>query len=165
MVLLTIIFLIFAIPISPAFLMGYLPYIAQSEQEAWAAFLVACSTSDKKSWTDKEAMRIAQLRFRSGILPRPMDDRIFMSVWSIGFDSGAIALIDGSIERIHKDDYRTLFTYCCEILYAHGEPCKKKQAICCYIAKVLKVGIEFFKVCIEYQRAHSLKDDGYLGKR
>lgn len=142
-----------------------LSYIAQTEQEAWTAVLCSCAMVDNADISQNKLNRLTQLRFRSAILPEPTNQRVFASVVLIGREYGVTALVDGSIGRIHKEDNKTLFTYCCEVLFADGDLCEKKKQLLFYIGRVLEIQPDFFKVCTTYQRAHSAKDDHYLGKR
>lgn len=142
--------------------MGYLSYIAQTEQEAATAFLIACSIVDKPILTQKEADRLGHLRIKSSILPSIADNRIVLSVFAVGEKVGSKSLIDGSIHRIHKEDYKTVFTYCCDMCFSNGAPSKKQTDLLHYIGSLLEITAEFFKVCFAYQRAFSAKNDGYL---
>jgi hypothetical protein len=142
-----------------------LSYIAQTEHEAWIAMLFSCAMSDGDILSQREVNRITQLRFRSAMLPEPNNQRIFASVYLIAKECGPIALVDGALNRIHHDDKKTLFTYCCEVIYAEGELTEQKKQILFYIGRALAISPDFFKVCTTYQRAHSAKDDPYLGDR
>lgn len=142
-----------------------LSYIAQTEQEACVALLVAIAYSDKPTYSHNELYRISQLRFRSAIMPIPHDERIFTTVQALHGVFGSKALVDGSVDRVNSSDRHTVFTYCCEVAYADVLLSKLKQEILFYIGKALEITPEFFKVCITYQRSHSAKDDPYVGKR
>lgn len=142
--------------------MGYLSYISQNEQEAATALLIACCTVDKPLLTASEVDRLSHLRIRSALLPSLADNRIVLSVFAYGERVGAKSLIDGAINRIHKSDYETVFTYCCDICFSNGIPSKRQTEILHYIGHLLKITAQFFRVCIQYQRVFSLKNDGYL---
>lgn len=142
--------------------MGYLSYIAQTEQEAVTAIVLACSLVDKPLLTQRECDRLAHMRMKSTILPSIHDNRIVLSVFAVGEKVGARSLIDGAIARIHKDDYKTVYTYCCDMCFSDGLPTKNQTDILHYIGMLLEITVEFFKTCITYQRAYSLKNDGYL---
>jgi len=136
-----------------------LPFIAQTECEAWNAFIVASLLvcPDYKGANKV----VANLYLSAPILGESNFENIHKRIFAIGRNIGHKALIDGSIARINDIDKETLFTYCVKVVFSDATLTGLKKSFIGYIAEVLKISKNFMQATTVVMWAHSQKNMAY----
>lgn len=136
-----------------------LPFIAQTECEAWNAFLIASLLvcPDYKAANKV----VANLYLSAPILGDSNFEVIHKHIFAIGRNVGYRALIDGSIARINEQDKETLFTYCVKVVFSDANLTTLKTSFINYIAEALRISKHFLQATTLVMWSHSQKNMAY----
>lgn len=136
-----------------------LEYIAQTESEAWMAFLYAslmvCSRPESP------IAAISNLCISSAMLGGEKYELTYRPVEAIGNKIGHLALVNGAVDRVHYDDRKTLFTYCCKVALSDYIMNEHKKEFLHHIGGLLEITPKFLSMTIQVMWTFSQKNDCY----
>jgi hypothetical protein len=126
--------------------------------------MIACGMAETGIVINHEVAAIIEIAQTSAVLGGIKNGALmplYAPVLAIGLRVGAIALIDGSVAKIHVDEAKTLFTYCAKIIYQNVNLTDKKKKMLMYVGYKLNIDKSFFGKTCEVMQWFCGKNDAY----